>query len=92
MAAAVRQQAVPQVLQDLIMFGEGLSLTERPAEESEIGKPARSATTSPAEMVIAVKRGGTLIPFSQLGTEEARPGDVLVLMIDQSAETADGSV
>jgi voltage-gated potassium channel len=84
MAAAVRQHAVPQVLQDLIMFGEGMSLTERNGTADEIGKPVSEAGVSPKELVISVKRAGHLIPFGKMEGEILQAEDVLVLLIDQS--------
>ena len=90
MAAAVRQQAVPQVLQDLIMFGEGLSLIERQVNADELGGPVSSAATADTELVISLKRAGHLIPFGKLSGELLQAGDVLVLLIDQTKAVGGG--
>jgi hypothetical protein len=76
------------VLQDLIMFGAGLSLTERQVNADELGGPVSSAATADTELVISLKRAGHLIPFGKLSGELLQAEDVLVLLIDQT--DADG--
>ncbi len=84
MAAAVRQQAVPNVLEDLIMFGKGLSLSERKVSDKEAGSPLTNPQGDAAEMPIAIKRGSEVIPFGRLASEPLQINDVVVMLIDQT--------
>ena len=47
MGAAVRQHAVPQFLEDLLSFGEGLAMAERIVQPDEAGRLASSCPTWP---------------------------------------------
>jgi voltage-gated potassium channel len=80
MAAAVRQRAVPYFLEDMLMYGEGLSVTEREVNAPEIGIRASTLPTNGAEVLLGVARGNRRIPFHRFGEMMLESGDVLVLL------------
>lgn len=84
MAAAVRQRAVPQIMDDLLMFGEGLSLTEHPVTQRQVGLKLQEAFTNQDAIVLGVVRGATRLPFHQLGGLTLESGDVVVLITDDA--------
>ncbi|MQA05035.1 MAG: Ion channel protein [Streptosporangiales bacterium] len=71
---AARKPSVAAVAEDLISYGIGLDLKQRPITEAEIGKSVRDVT----EVVVAVVRGSReeAIPANHAG--ELRRGDQLV--------------
>ena len=80
MASAVRQAAVPQFLEDMIMFGGGLSLTERTVTPAEAGRLVADLPDLGNNLVLGVSRGQKRWPFHQLDAFPLQAGDVLVLV------------
>jgi voltage-gated potassium channel len=86
MAAAVRQHAVPQFLEDLLAFGHGLGVAERVVQPHERGLYVRDLPDLAGVPVIGVARGNERCPFNRMGTFPLEPGDVVVhLTGDQTA-------
>jgi voltage-gated potassium channel Kch len=69
MGAAVRQHAVPQFLEDLLSFGEGLAMGERIVLPDLTGA-----------LVLGAARGRERCPFHQLPCFRLRAGDVIVYL------------
>ncbi len=84
MAAAVRQRAVPQIMEDLLMFGEGLSLTEYEVLHQHAGLKATEAFADRNAIVLGVIRGATRLPFHQIADLTLESGDVVVLITDDA--------
>jgi voltage-gated potassium channel len=80
MAAAVRQDAVPRFLDDLLAFGEGIDVTERVVQPQEAGLTVRDLQDLAGSLVIGVARGAERCPFHQLAGYRLQPGDVIVYM------------
>lgn len=87
MAASVRQRAVPQFIEDMLMFGEGLSVTELVVDATLAGRPAPSAVTAAGEMLLGVMRGEMRVPVGELASTILEVGDVLVLLVDDTGST-----
>jgi len=66
---------VGQVIEDLLDQGSGLDLAEREVRPDEVGGPA-AAVRDP---VLAVVRGGRLLPFDDSGCASLRHGDRLIV-------------
>ncbi|HRA47848.1 MAG TPA: potassium channel family protein [Thermomicrobiales bacterium] len=84
MASAVRQQVVPQVLEDMIMFGEGLSLSEHNVTSADVGQRIDELPGMERTMPLALKRDGVIYPFHRLNEMQLQFGDVLVVVIDMA--------
>jgi voltage-gated potassium channel len=80
MAAAVRQRAVPYFLEDMLMYGEGLSVSEREITPAEAGLRVADLPELSAVLVIGVARGYQRIPFPRVAELPLQAGDVLVLL------------
>jgi voltage-gated potassium channel len=80
MAAAVRQHAVPQFLEDLLSFGEGLAMSERIVRPDEAGLYARELPDLQGALLLGVARGTERCPFHQLPCFRLQAGDVLVYL------------
>ena len=89
MAAAVRQRAVPYFLEDMIMYGEGLSVSEREVTAAEVGRGATELAKTDQEIVIGVSRGVTRIPFDRFAGVTIEPGDFLVVLEGESRSAPD---
>jgi len=87
MAAAVRQEAVPQFLEDMMAFGEGLSLAERAVTPEEAGLHPGQLPDLAGCLVLGVARGRDRIPFSRCAALPLRAGDIVVYI---SAEGGSG--
>ena len=72
------------VLEDLLIMGSGLDLSERPAEASEIGHPPLA---TPETIPIAIVRDGRSISFHEADFQRVERGDVVVCV---RAGTASG--
>jgi voltage-gated potassium channel len=70
------EPAAGQVMAELLGWGRGLDLTERPPSDGEIGRPARVACTG----LIAVLREGSLLAADDPRAGQVQPGDRLVLV------------
>ena len=89
MASAVHQQAVPHFLEDLLAFGDGLTVAEHVVRPDEAGKLVRELDSRRGDLVVGMMRGMHRYPFHVLDGERLQTGDVLVyLSHDPSEERA----
>ena len=72
--ATVQPRAV-EVLEDLIVAGEGLEIAERPVSATEVGGPVRAA---PGELPLAIVRDGERIAFDDARWRSVQPDDIVV--------------
>jgi len=72
---ATRQPRSVEVLEDLIVAGEGLELVERPAAAAEVGGPVQAAS---GQLPVAIVRGGERIAFDDDRCRIVEEGDVVV--------------
>lgn len=79
-ASAVRQHAVPRFLEDLLEFGEGLTVAEHVVRSEEEGLFARELPELRNDVVLGMMRGMHRYPFHQLGEECLQRGDVVVYL------------
>lgn len=84
MAAAVRQRAVPHVLDDILSFGHGLAMAEREVLPEETGMAVAELPGLGNTLILGVMRGRQHYSFPQLPTLELLPGDVVVYLSDDS--------
>ena len=80
MAAAVRQTAVPEFLEDLLAFGQGVDALERVVQDGEAGRFAADLPGMAGALVLGVKRGQERCPFHTLARYPLEPGDVVVYL------------
>jgi voltage-gated potassium channel len=80
MGAAIRQQAVPHFLEDLLSFGEGLSLSEQIVRPEEAGLAVNELPDLAGSLILGVARGKSHYPFNQLAGLRLQPGDVIVYL------------
>ena len=80
MAAAVRQQAVPQFLEDLLAFGRGVDAAERVVRAEERGLSARDLPDLARTLVLGIARGERRYAFHELADCPLEPGDVVVYL------------
>jgi voltage-gated potassium channel len=80
MASAVRQQAVPHFLEDVLAFGEGLAVAEREVQSDERGLLAHDLPDLATALILGVARGKERCPFYQLSDYELQPGDIVVYL------------
>ena len=80
MGAAVRQHAVPQFLEDLLSFGEGLALSERIVRPEEAGLYVSDLPDLAGALILGAARGKERCPFHQLPCFRLQPGDVVVYL------------
>ena len=78
MAAAVRQQAVPYFLEDMLAFGKGIGVAERVVTPAEQGLRVRDLPGLADVPVVGVARGKHRVCFDELDTFLLQPGDVVV--------------
>ncbi|WP_425824844.1 potassium channel family protein [Streptomyces fractus] len=67
---------VGTVLEDLLSYGDGLDVAQRPVHQDEIGLAPRACT----DLVVSVVRERTLLHFADPGLGELRAGDHLVVI------------
>ncbi len=82
MAAAVRQQAVPHVLEDMLSFGEGLAMAEHIVLLEEAGLLARDLPGLEGALILGVMRGKEHHSFGRLPALRLAPGDAVVYLAD----------
>ncbi len=93
MAAAVRQQAIPHVLDDILSFGHGLAMLERVVSVAEAGQTAATLPGMERMLILGAMRDREHISFHALAELPLQPGDVVVYLSDDgqrdqsSAET-----
>ena len=93
MAAAVRQTAVPEFLEDMLSFGQGVDAAEHVVRPEEAGKrvPDLVATLPPLKgaMVLGIKRGEERCPFHRMQGYHLKAGDVIVYLTGSNECTTD---
>lgn len=80
MASAIRQQAVPYFLDDVLGFGEGMAVTERVVGPGEGGRLVKELSGMGHTLVLGVARGNVRRPFHQLAEFVLQPGDIVVYL------------
>lgn len=80
MASAVHQHAVPHFLEDVLAFGEGLTVAEYVVRSNEAGRLARDLPEMKNDLVLGMMRGKQKYPFYRLSSERLQPGDVVVYL------------
>ena len=80
MAAAVRQQAVPYFLEDMLAFGRGIGVAEREVTPAEQGLHVRDLADLARVPVVGVARGRERVCFDELDSFPLQPGDVVVYL------------
>ena len=86
MAAAVRQRAVPHVLEDILSFAHGLAMSERIVQPEDAGTLVAELSGLEGVLVLGVLRGRDHITFQQLETFRLAPGDAVVFLEDETSE------
>lgn len=79
-ASAVRQRAVPYFLEDLLAFGEGLTVAEYVVPAHQAGMAATAIPELRGDLVFGMMRGMHRYSFDQLPDEKLMAGDVLVYL------------
>ncbi|HYH12379.1 MAG TPA: potassium channel family protein [Thermomicrobiales bacterium] len=94
MASAVRQHAVPYFLEDLLAFGEGLTVSEYVVPQHQEGLLVREIDELRNDLVLGMMRGMHRYPFHMLADERLQKGDVVVYLSSvpdvERAEARDG--
>lgn len=78
LAHAVHSPRVVRVLEDLLSFGSGLDVIERPVEPGEEGRPLSAIPA--AAPIIAVVREDAVLRFDDPAVDTVRAGDLLVCL------------
>jgi voltage-gated potassium channel len=81
MAAAVRQVAVPEFLEDILKFGHGVDAAERVVRPEEAGKLVSDLPGLEDALVLGVKRGAARCPFHTLKRFPLEAGDIVVYLL-----------
>ena len=81
MAAAVRQQAVPEFLEDILTFGQGVDAAERAVRADEAGRHAAELPGLAGALILGVKRGEERCPFHKLAGYPLKGGDIVVYLV-----------
>lgn len=80
MAAAVRQTAVAQFLQDLLTVGHGMGVAEYIVQPDETGLLPSQLPALRGTLVVGLMRGEDRIPYSRLDSFSVLPGDAIVYL------------
>ncbi len=80
MAAAVRQHAVPQFLDDLLAFGHGVDAAERVVRPEESGLYVRDLRDLERTLVLGIAHGDRRYAFHELADCQLEAGDVVVYL------------
>ena len=84
MAAAVRQRAVPHVLEDILAFGHGLAMAERIVQPEEAGLRVGELPGLDGVLILGVLRGREHVSFQHLATLRLASEDAVVYLVDES--------
>ena len=87
MAAAVRQTAVPEFLEDILHFGHGVDAAERLVRAEEAGKTVSDLPDMASTLVLGIKRGEDRYPFHKIRTLPLKVGDIIVYLVGSSHES-----
>ena len=79
-ASAVRQRAVPYFLEDLLAFGDGLTVAEYVVPPHQEGMIAAAIPDLRGDLVVGMMRGMHRYPWDQLDGEKLMSGDVIVYL------------
>jgi voltage-gated potassium channel len=79
-ASAVSQRAVPYFLEDLLAFGDGLTVAEYAVPPHEEGMTAAEIPELRGDLVVGMMRGMHRYSFDQLAGEKLMTGDVVVFL------------
>lgn len=79
-ASAVRQRAVPYFLEDLLAFGDGLTVAEYTVPSHQAGMVATAVPELRGDLVVGMMRGMHRYPWDQLADETLMAGDVVVYL------------
>lgn len=80
MASAVRQQAVPYFMEDVLAFGEGIAMAEREVRPQERGLLATELPDLADSLILGVARGKERCPFYKIEQFRLEPGDLVVYL------------
>lgn len=83
MAAAVRQHAVPEFIEDILSFGKGVDAAEKTVRPQEAGRFAGDLPELAGTLILGVKRGDERCPFHRLARFPLQAGDVIVYLVGQ---------
>ena len=90
MAAAVRQQAVPEFLEDILTFGQGVDAAERVVRAGEAGLHANGLPGLAGALILGVKRGQERCPFHKLAGYPLEERDIVVYLVGSDCVEAGG--
>ena len=90
MGAAVRQKAVTQFLQDLLVFGEGMDTAERVVRSEEAGRKVSDFPELRDALILGVARGEERCPFHKLKDFPLQAGDIVVYIMAEAECTRSG--
>ncbi|MEU4579413.1 TrkA family potassium uptake protein [Nonomuraea sp. ATR24] len=76
LGVATQSPAVSALIEDLLVYGKGLDLYERPVRADEVGGPPARGE----EIAVAVVRDGRMLNYTDPEAAELRAGDRLVLI------------
>lgn len=79
LAASTRNDAIADLLEDLLTTGGSVRLARREASKTEVGTPAAAIGDG---IVIGLERGGRRLSVRELRGATVEAGDVLVLLVD----------
>lgn len=88
MASAVRQQAVPHFMEDVLAFGEGIAMSERVVTPDERGRLANQLSDLRGALILGVMRGTQRCPFYEIARYPLEPGDIVVYLSGDPRERA----
>jgi voltage-gated potassium channel len=84
MASAVRQQAVPYFLEDVLTFGHGLAISERHVAAHEAGAPVSSLRDLEGNLIMGLARGNKRYAFYQVKDLALEAGDIVVYLAGEA--------
>lgn len=88
MAAAVRQTAVPEFLEDILHYGHGVDAAEHIVRAEEVGKLVSDIAITAGTLVLGIKRGTERYPFHKIKNLPLKVGDIIVYLVASENETA----
>ncbi len=78
MAAAVRQEAVPLFMEDMLSFGGSLSMAEHVVTPEEAGLFPHAVPALSGCLIVGVARGRQRFPFNRCADLQLQVGDIIV--------------
>jgi len=80
LAIATRLTHAPRLIDDILTFGRGLDVGERPVAPAEAGRTASDLPDLAGKLVIGAYHAGRIITFAELPGLPLQAGDVLVFL------------